>query len=108
MSSLEIGYFSENEYIYEIHNLDATIISQIKNSENHLYKTYNTKKFIIKEISTITGDKLPFKPKYNLDETYNVRKEFMRIKDIAKNKMLLTKYSGGICQYITKPIQKIF
>ena len=93
MSSLEIGYFSENGYIYEIHNLDDTIISQVKKSENHLYKTYHTKKFIIKEIDTITGDVLPFKPKYNLNETYNVRKDFYRIKELAINNTLLTKYS---------------
>lgn len=95
MSSLQIGYFSENGYIYEIHNLDDTIISQVKNSENHLYKTYHTKKFIIKEIDTISGDILPFKPKYNLNETYNIKKEFYRIKEIAKNKTLLMKYTGN-------------
>jgi len=90
MSSLLIGYFAEVGYIYEIENIDSTMISQIKDSENHLYRIYNTKKFIIKHIESITGEELKFKPKYNLNEIYNERKEFYRIKDLAKNSLILT------------------
>lgn len=111
--ALNRGYFPRNYHIYEIEPLDDDIIEQVKTKSNPNYAEYLTKKFIIKQIFTITREDLPFsaKPLYEINRQYNDRLHYYRLFDVARDKSLQQpRYSKAVTdiEEIDKRLLKLF
>lgn len=103
--SINIGYYPQACYIYEIEP-DDTIISQSTNPEivNPITATYKTKFFTVKAIHTVTGEKLPFPPELKLNIKYTCNNPFTvftyyRTFDVARDILLTDKKSKNSFYY---------
>ena len=77
------NHYNDKCYIYEIE------VEVEEDNTQSLYACYSANSFIIRDIHTITGDKLSFPPKLKINNKYVGHINYYKIKEILRDKSLI-------------------